>query len=97
MEKETTIVKIDEVSFEKTTPQPDLVVVKTLDDLLVEQASLETGIKNNQDAIIFQQAKLDEVNKEILEVKNLGIKTADVIQSEKIITEKVKLEETIIP
>lgn len=70
---ENTYTKIDEVTFEKTIVQPDLVIKSTLDDLLAEQTSLEIGIKNNQDRITEQQAKLDEVLAEIATVKGLGI------------------------
>ena len=70
-----TIKKISETEFEKVIPQPDLVVTKTLDELLAEQVSLEQGIQNNKDAIIFQTTKLNEVLKDIETVKGLGIKT----------------------
>jgi hypothetical protein len=74
------IEKIDEVSFKKTIAQPDLVITRTLDDLLAEKESLMQGIQNNKDAITFQLARLDEVNSEIEKVKELGIKTSAEIQ-----------------
>lgn len=75
------IEKISSTEYIKTVPQPDLVETKTLDDLLAEQASLEVGIQNNKDAIVFQQAQLDSVLVEIKSVTDLGIKPiAEVVQ-----------------
>ena len=90
---ETKYTILDETKYEKTTPQQDLIETKTLDDLLVQKESLEKGIANNNEAIIFQQAKLDEVLAEIETVKALGIKTqaevTQVLEDTKIINEEV--------
>lgn len=78
------ITKISETEYEKAVPQPDLKIRRTLDDLLAEQASLSEGIKNNQDRILEQQAKLQKVLAEIEAVKGLGVKTSEEIQVGKI-------------
>lgn len=63
-----TITKISATEYQKSTPQVNLVVTKTLDNLLAEKISLDYTITK-------QQAKLAEVTAEIVKVKALGIKT----------------------
>lgn len=63
-----TITKLSATEYQKSTPQVDLVVTKTLDNLLAEQVGLNYTITK-------QQAKLAEVTAEIVKVKGLGIKT----------------------
>lgn len=90
---ETIIQKVSDTEYEKVTPQEDKVEKISLDNLLSKKESLLQGIQNNKDAIIFQTAKLEEVDAEIIKVRNLGLKSSVEIQVEKqAILEEAKVE-----
>lgn len=70
---DTTITKVSDTQYQETTPQPDLVVVKSLSDLLTQKSNIEQGITNNQAQIDYLNGELQKLNDKITQVQNLGI------------------------
>lgn len=75
---ENTFEKISETEFKEIIKPEPIEVIQTLDDLIVKKNELESGIKNNEDQIIFMNAELVKTNDKIAKVKLLGVKESTV-------------------
>lgn len=67
--------KVNDTTVREVIPQEDIVLEKTLDEYLAEEANLIQGIVNNETQIVFMQGELTKLRKKITDAKALGVKT----------------------
>jgi len=88
-------IKTSESEMEVTKDAPIVEPIKTvysIDFLKEQEISI---LKSMNEQITQRQKELDEVRALLVEAEKLGLKTKEVLQSEKVIIEEIKLEEVI--